>query len=199
VTNFNTPPTFVAGNVLTAAQLNSYLRDNPLALYEILTGANAVKIPFAAHDNNAWVVPQCHVRLTTSWVMVNNAATAINFSAADIWDTDTIHDTATNNTRLTPHTKGLYLCYATLAFPANATGERFVSIRLNGTTDIGKNEVPVSSASAQTTLPALAPYQLNGSTDYIEMLYFQNSGGSLTNPGAGNVSTEFGIVWLSSY
>jgi hypothetical protein len=197
VTTWTAPRTWATG-VLAAAALNTDVRDDLNFLYEMLHGTNADKIPFAAHDNNAWTAPQCHVRLATTWVMVNNVATAINFSAADIWDTDTIHDTLTNNTRLTPHTKGLYLCYASLAYPGNATGERYVSIRFNGGTTLGLTELPAGAATP-IVLPGLAITQFNGSTDYVEMLYFQNSGGSLTNPGVGNYSTEFGMVWLTSF
>jgi hypothetical protein len=196
VTLWASPRTWVTG-ALSAAALNTDVRDDLSYLYEVLHGTNADKIPFAAHDNNAWVVPQCRVALRSAWVLPNNANTILNFAAADIWDTDTIHDTATLNTRLRPATKGIYLCYAQMNFAGNATGSRAVDILFNGTS-IARAELGSVGAS-QTVLAAVTMYQFNGSTDYIEMQVYQNSGGSLTSPNAGFYSTEFGITWCGGW
>jgi hypothetical protein len=198
VTLWTSPRTWVTG-ALSSAALNTDVRDDLNYLYEVLHGTNADKIPFAAHDNNAWVVPQVHVALTSAWVLVNNAETAINFNSIERWDTNAIHDNAVNNTRLTPPTKGVYLCYAVLAFPANATGQRYVAIRGNGATTLARSQQPAASAAGAIVLTTMTVFQFNGATDYIEMLYFQDSGGSLTSPGAGNYSSEFGMIWLGGY
>lgn len=198
MTTWTTPRTWGFQEIPSSANMNAHIRDNELYLKEVLAGTNADKIPFAAHDNNAWVVPQCHVRLTTTWVMVNNAETAINFSAADIWDTDNIHDPSVTNTRLRPNTKGMYLAYCSLAFPGNATGQRMAKLNLNGITNLSRHQIGAAGAT-QIALNTHTVYPFNGTTDYVEMYYFQDSGGSLTNPGVGNYSTEFGLIWLSSY
>jgi hypothetical protein len=197
VTLFTSPRTWAPGG-LTSAALNTDIRDNENYLYEVIHGTNADKIPFAAHDNNAWIVPQCRVALRTAWVLLNSTDTLLNFNAADIWDTDTIHDTTTNNTRLRPATKGIYVCTAQMNFAGNATGTRRVQILLNSATLIANTEISAVGAG-QTALTALAVWQFNGSTDYIEMQVFQNSGGSLTSPNIGNYSTEFGVTWVGSF
>lgn len=179
--------------------MNTHIRDNENYLKEVLAGTNADKIPFAAHDNNAWIVPQCRVAQRSTWVLLNNTNTPVNFAAADIIDTDNIHDPSVTNTRLRPNTKGTYLCYAQMNFAGSATGLRVVEILINGGgAAIAHTELSAVGAS-QTALTAATAYQFNGSTDYIEMSVFQNSGGSLTSPNLGFYSTEFGVIWIGGY
>lgn len=40
---WTTPPTFVAGNALTAAEMNAYVRDNPQYLYDRVVGYSPTK------------------------------------------------------------------------------------------------------------------------------------------------------------
>lgn len=117
---------------------------------------------------------------TATWV-------AHNFDS-ERWDTDGIHDNATNNTRLTAKTAGKYSISATLTF-GSGTGSRQIKIRLNGVTDIAMDgRPPISSGSTPLTIETKYNLAVN---DYVECLVFQNSGGALSTSKLANFSPEF--------
>src|SRR5262245_22049217 len=61
------------------------------------------------------------------------ASLALN---SERYDTDTMHDTVTNNSRLTIKTAGLYIITGHVEFANNATGYRLGGLRVNNTTTI---------------------------------------------------------------
>lgn len=106
----------------------------------------------------------------------------------------TMHDTVTNNSRLTALYAGIYLITANIEWAANATGYRRCAIRLNGTTVIGEVlEMCVTTAAVTTRQIAHAHYAL-AVNDYVEVVVDQNSGGALNVNSSGNVSPEFSMV-----
>ena len=104
----------------------------------------------------------------------------------------TMHDTVTNNSRLTAIYAGVYQISANVEFAANSTGQRQLEIRLNATTTIAFNELNSSSAGSQrqtaTTLYSLAV------NDFVEVRVTQNSGGALNVNTAANYSPEFSMT-----
>lgn len=100
------------------------------------------------------------------------------------------HDTVTNNSRLTCRYAGIYDISASVEFAANATGERDVRIRLNGTTYIGFQREPTNTASFSTIVNCTTDYQL-AVNDYVECVVFQESGGALNVVASSNWSPEF--------
>lgn len=111
----------------------------------------------------------------------NNTDTALTLNSEE-YDTDTIHDTATNTSRATvPTGKGgkWRIHYHTAASTASATGIRVAFLRKNGTTRIrGSNARVVGSTAVNVTLEGGADIDLLA-TDYVEVIVFQNSGGAL--------------------
>ncbi len=108
----------------------------------------------------------------------NNTETVLTFDS-ERFDTDNYHSTTTNTSRLTvPSGKaGYYLITANAAWNLNATGERYLGIRRNGTSIHYGPSVPGSSSiyvSSQLT----AIWNLSVG-DYIEFFGYQNSGGNL--------------------
>jgi len=104
------------------------------------------------------------------------------------WDTDTIHDNSTNNTRLTCKTAGKYVITGCFTFPANAVGERGARVYLNGTTTIAMSQSLASAADSRMNITTI--YNL-GVNDYVELGGYQDSGGILVIPVTGNYSPEF--------
>lgn len=104
----------------------------------------------------------------------------------------TMHDTVTNNSRLTCRYAGVYLINGLVEIAANATGLRRLDVRLNGTTIIGSESTLNIGAGAnlQMEVSTLYPMAVN---DYVELLVTQNSGGNLNVNVAGNYSPEFGM------
>jgi len=105
---------------------------------------------------------------------------------------DTMHDTVTNNSRLTCRYAGVYQITGNIEWVGNATGDRSCGIRLNGTTFIGQERrvasTTVTHEQVVTTLYALAV------NDYVELVVNQSSGGNLNVSVVSNLSPEFMMV-----
>jgi hypothetical protein len=111
------------------------------------------------------------------------------------FDTDTIHDTVTNNSRLTCKTAGKYMINSNVEWAGNATGARSMTLRLNGATDIAFDDVtPVAAVAFRQNLSTLYDLAVN---DYVEVRASQNSGGNLNVNSTGNYSPEFSMVLVA--
>ena len=122
--------------------------------------------------------------------------TALSFNS-ERDDTDTIHDTSSNTSRLTCKTAGIYLVKGLCGFAANATGLRAGFIRLNGSTDLDALSIPSVGASLNTRVSVSTVYRL-AVNDYVEFTVYQNSGGALNTEQAGNYSPEFMMVRMGA-
>jgi hypothetical protein len=122
----------------------------------------------------------------------NTTWTTLNFNS-ESFDTDTFHDTATNNSRITiPSGKnGKYLIVAKWHLQGNASGsDRLGGIKKNGT-NIGTYRGINGNASsvgwgASVILDLVA-------TDYIELEVYQDSGGNLNALG-GFAAPEYNFL-----
>jgi hypothetical protein len=121
-------------------------------------------------------MPTARVYASANVSIANNTVTPVPFDS-ERYDTDTIHDNVTNNTRLTCKTVGVYLIGGVVWFAANATGYRDVQIAVNGTTIVGRSVVPVSNGTDPTVVTLSGvPWQL-AVNDYVELRVAQNAGG----------------------
>ena len=103
-----------------------------------------------------------------------NTATALAFNQ-ERFDTDTIHDNATNNSRLTCKTAGLYLITGHGEFES-ATGYQVQDayVRLNGATVIGgmgTTANPTSDEFRMRKFSVAVPYVL-AVGDYVELVVY---------------------------
>ena len=105
---------------------------------------------------------------------------------------DTMHDTVTNNSRLTCRYGGVYEIKGNVEFAANGTGSRVAKIKLNGTTVIAQMRI-VAAASDNHALQVSCAYAL-ALNDYVELVVQQSSGGALNVNSTGNYSPEFSMV-----
>lgn len=105
---------------------------------------------------------------------------------------DTMHDTVTNNSRLTCRYAGVYQITGNIIWAANNTGQRGCAIRLNGTTFLADSTNDTAGTGTTninvTTLYALAV------NDFVELVVTQSSGGALNVNTSGNISPEFMMV-----
>ncbi len=103
----------------------------------------------------------------------------------------TMHDTVTNNSRLTAVYAGIYSIAAHGEWTASIAGSSSAAaIRLNGATTIARQltgSVDLRSWSLETKY-------LLAVNDYVEVLVTQNSGSSATVAQAGNYTPEFMMV-----
>lgn len=106
------------------------------------------------------------------------------------YDTDTIHSTSTNTGRLTATTAGKYLIVGMIIFDANTTGIRQVNIELNDTQIIAR--VDRDAGGTSTTFGMIVTtIQDMAANDYVKLVVFQNSTGSLNVAFVTNLSPEF--------
>lgn len=97
----------------------------------------------------------------------------------------TMHDTVTNNTRLTCRYAGKYLIIANALWASNPT-TALIELRLNGSTVIGQSYVAANYMNMQvTTIYDLAV------NDYVEVLVAQTSGSAVNISNSSNHSPEF--------
>jgi len=115
---------------------------------------------------------------TTQQTIANNTITVLTWDSED-FDTDAFHSTSSNTGRITiPAGKsGKYLLIGQTEFAANATGDRELYLRKNGSTI--KTIYTPATATVFPILSFSAILDLTA-TDYVEMAVFQTSGGNLT-------------------
>jgi hypothetical protein len=107
-----------------------------------------------------------------------------------------MHDTVTNNTRITATTAGKYLISADVEWAGKTTGYRITAIYLNGATLIGQVSSPplltaVSMAQSVSIIYALV------ATDYVEVRVTQTSGGNLNVQRTADYTPLFMAVWVA--
>ena len=168
-----TPVTKASGDGLTAADWNAYVRDNQEALH---------------------TPPRCLVQHSSNQSIANNTITSLLFDT-ELADTDSMHSTVSNTSRIVAKTPGLYAMFASVQFDGNTSGVRTVSIVLNGSDattlvtqdaeNLGTNAIKLSCSTI---------YQLDVD-DYVEVRVRQDSGGALdceTGVGLPN----FRVAWI---
>lgn len=125
----------------------------------------------------------CRVTCPGNPTIPNNAGTPIPWDA-EVWDRDAMHDNATNNTRLTCRTAGVYLVIGNISIWSNPTGLRSFWLKKNGTTVTCWNgQNAVVGDSTYGSVVGLVELAVG---DYIEVYGYQNSGGSLNLVGGGS-------------
>jgi hypothetical protein len=123
----------------------------------------------------------------------NNSEQALTLNS-ERWDTAGIHSTSVNAGRLTVPSDGKYVIDYTLFFASNATGYRYIYVRLNGTTAL--NFDTRNAVTGQVTALAGSVVYDFVAGDYVELVVLQNSGGSLNVTTSANNSPEFGLTKL---
>ena len=138
-------------------------------------------------SGSAWVSPPLAFKppsvrclaTGTSQTLPTGALTAITFPAED-YDTDSMHSTSSNTSRVTVPYAGLYLVNNYITTGA-AGGNRYIYILKNGAQWMFKAAVtdPTSSSSAGIvdSICAIVPCAAN---DYIESGIFHNTGSAIS-------------------
>lgn len=170
--------TWVSGEVVTAAYFNANVRD---------AGNFFVAVPIA------------ELRQTTNQSIPSATYTALLFDSEDV-DSDNAHSTVTNTSRYTAQTSGWFRFDGGCSFAANATGRRILAWFKNGSI-INGNTVMLGNAGggATTDIPARSKLiQMNGSTDYVELSAYQESGGALLTFANSSEQPHMSVFWVHS-
>jgi len=165
------PRTWVVGELISAAIMNTHIRDNQIQLYNGM--------------------PAARVFHSVNQAINNNALTVLTFDT-ERFDNDTIHD-GVNPTRLTCVTAGKYQITANIAWAANVNGRRGLWLYLNGATTIAGVQQPIDAVAGWGEQSLSTLYDLVA-TDFVETQVYQNSGGALNITASLNYSPEFMMV-----
>jgi hypothetical protein len=159
------------------------------------------KVRLLRHDNThvddaitetGAVIPRARVNHGSNQSIASTTDTALAFNQ-ERYDTDAIHDNATNNTRLTCKTAGIYIISGHVAFAANATGQRAISIRLGGVDYIATQNNHGPNGADTLTMSVTTQYEL-AVGDYVELMVYQTSGGALNVLAGAKYSPEFSMM-----
>jgi len=208
---------FTTGEVLTAANLQGYAVDQSVMVFDSaadrttdLASPSQGMVSFLTDSGTTWIYYGLYNASTNpggatvaGWypygtnAIFHGTATrsaanntsykigATGFLYTEVADTLAWHSAVTNTSRITPTVAGVYRVTVQAQQTSNATGSRVTNIFKNATQMSGNT---ISAATASTA-SATATFTMNGTTDYIECEYYQNSGISLTV--TAQVSVEF--------
>lgn len=128
------------------------------------------------------------VRKSANQSIPNATETVLTFDT-ETFDTDAYHDNSTNSGRLTvPVGKaGYYSIYFCIQWDVNATGDREVSLYINGTATglCGSNQA--GDATLYTFLTGTTTYYL-AEGDYVQLTGYQDRGGALNATNSPRIS-----------
>jgi hypothetical protein len=146
-------------------------------------------------------VPACKVFNSTNQLISDNTPTVVAFNS-ERFDTDTMHDTVTLNSRITFNTAGVYVVEFHGFFAAGADyNYTQVEIRLNGVTviGIGPGAGPTGGASFEHYLNATTIFKF-AVADYVEtVVYHDNTANTARNlVASGGKSPEFAASRLGA-
>lgn len=197
-------PTATSGTTITASDENS--RNNTVAstynahghtditqVGTITSGTWTGTAIGTSYGGLGASVPGARVYNDAAISLSNDTNTALTFNT-ERFDNDTNHSTASNTGRLTATTAGKYIITGHVIFDSNATGRRSVDIRLNGSTQIATINYDIDSAISHAM--SIATIYDMAATDYVELMAYQNSTGSLNVNATLNASPEFSMIYL---
>lgn len=131
---------------------------------------------------------------TQSIANATNTNVAFNTEAVDQagGSAAAMHDTVTNNSRLTALYAGYYLIFFTVVYTGNVAGMRYAWIEKNASAAIryGVSAVVGNGTENDMTIVAGVAMAVN---DYVQAVLHQTSGAAL-NIGAGLGTPRFGMV-----
>jgi len=119
----------------------------------------------------------------------NTTSTIVSFNSED-YDTDTIHDNVTNNSRLTCKTAGKYIVFAGGRWASHNTGLREFHLLKNGAYAAYIIVATVPGSSMYMEITVILNLAVN---DYMELRVYQNSGGALGFGGATIYQSQFSM------
>lgn len=145
--------------------------------------------------------PHCAVRHVTA----ASHATINTWLAFPAWDTededtDNMHSTTVNSSRITINTPGLYLVTSSVSFNANATGARGLGLRKNGvgtSPNIKGRSLIQSTGAVVETTPTFASVVKFIASDYIEVMAWQSAATPLAYAIlTGEHTPSFTVTWI---
>ncbi|MGD8753261.1 MAG: hypothetical protein PVG14_17635 [Anaerolineales bacterium] len=111
-------------------------------------------------------------------------------------DDGNLHDSVSNNSRLTAPIAGWYIIVGRFAFASNGTGTRRARIRVNQVANYGQSET-ISAVSGDWTWVNVDTVMYLSAGDYVELQGWQDSGGNLNIKYGPAATAEFAMARLA--
>lgn len=124
-------------------------------------------------------VPTCRVSHNTSQSAISTGTETACLANTEAWDTDSMHSTASNTSRIIATVAGEYELNWQVNFQANGTGVRWSYPKINATTDPQLYSIIGANSAAAVSVPGSGRLRL-AAADFVEIMAFQDSGSSLT-------------------
>ena len=140
--------------------------------------------------------PGARVYRSTNQNITTSTGTVITFDS-ERYDTDTLHSTVSNTSRLTASRAGKYAISCHVEWTSNSTGGRWVRLLLNGATVIAQDFRLGASSSTDALNMSLSTIYTLAASDYVEVQVWHNRGSGLNVLSSANYSPEFAIQWLA--
>ena len=155
---------------------------------KLLKGAGAGADPTEIDAPAGAYTQGARVRHNAQQTIPNTTWTTLAFNT-QLYDTDTIHDPVTNNSRLTCKTAGKYIITAVLGHSSATSGTIWAMIKLNGASNISSVQTTLNiGADPYFVLTAIWNMVVN---DYVEVAVCQSSGAAGYLRSAAYRSPEF--------
>ena len=149
----------------------------------------------AAHNiivtdvNNFIVPPACRLQQSAAQTVPDSTTTALAFGN-EIYDTDGMHDNATNNSRITIQTAGIYIVTASVGYTSTPTAANELYIQLGGSTRIVED-----SALSGAAYKCVSVTYAFSAADYIEVIVYAD-GPRTTRYASLPGVTHFAATWI---
>lgn len=169
--------TWATSEVVTAAELNSNIRD----------------------AGQFWVTnrPRARLRQTSAQSLSNGVWTGVNFDTEDL-DNDGGHSTSSNTSRYVAVTAGWYLVGGIGAITFNGSGQRGTRLAVNGTVQPGTQTQNNTGSAGGTDMAVGTQLIFLNAADYVELQVMQNSGGSINTQVTSPEQSTLNVVWIGS-
>ena len=131
------------------------------------------------------VQPMCKVTTVTQQSIPNSIITPISFDL-ETYDNDNIHDPATNPSRLTCKTAGVYFIYGNLGYMPVAGGRRLAYILKNGSQWARAESATAADANSFPTL-SLSTFAQLAVNNYVELAGMHTQGAAINTLAAETV------------
>jgi len=122
--------------------------------------------------------PGARVYPSAGQTISDDTHTALAWNS-ETYDTDTIHDNSTNNSRLTCKTAGKYIIVGCVHWDSDADGGRNVYVYLNGTTNLGGSTHPAADAVGWEPIHQASVIYSLSINDYVELMVQHTAGNNL--------------------
>lgn len=161
-----------SGN-LVPASFQPVLDPDAKNIYTKEVDGHLVKLPLLIR-----IPPACQAYNSANQSIPDDDGTPLALNS-ERYDNGGLHDTVTNNSRITFIDSGVYIVTFQCSWAGNAVGDREAWIRKNGKDHLGKAAKPTLASASLETGHSLIVQEFFEAGEYVEGIVKQDSGGAL--------------------